>query len=279
MTRAGARARPTGRAGGRSRAAASGSSAVDAVAQPDHVALGLGQLRRPSAAASPRARLTSTSSSSGRARRSAAGRRRPVSPSSPTGRSRLVTVRAASRTSSTCSSGSSASAAISSSVGSRPSRAPQLALGADDLALALADVHRDADRARLVGQAALDRLADPEGGVGGELEALAVVELLGRADQAEDALLDQVEQRQLLALVLLGDRDDEAQVGVDHPLLGLEVALLDALGQLDLLVRGQQRVAADLVEEQLEGVGGRAGEVAVAGSAVRLDARRGRSRR
>src|SRR4051794_15352422 len=41
-----------------------------------------------------------------------------------------------------------------------------------------------------------DRLADPPGGVGGELEALAPVELLDRVHQAEVALLDEVEQRQ-----------------------------------------------------------------------------------
>ena len=96
--------------------------------------------------------------------------------------------------------------------------------------------------------------ADPEGRVGRELVALAPVELLGRADQAEDALLDQVEQGQVLALVLLRDRDDQAQVRVDHALLGLEVAALDRLRQLDLLVGAQQRVAPDLVEEQLERV-------------------------
>ena len=139
----------------------------------------------------------------------------------------------------------------------------ELALDAGDLALALADVHRDPDRARLVREPALDRLAHPEGRVGGELVALAPVELLGRADEAEDALLDQVEQRELLALVLLRDRDDEAQVRVDHALLGLEVALLDALGQLHLLVGGEQRIAADLVEEELQRVGGRARQLAV----------------
>ena len=124
----------------------------------------------------------------------------------------------------------------------------------------------------LFGQAALDRLADPEGGVGGELVALAPVELLGRPDQAEDALLDQVEKRQLLPLVLLGDRHDEAQVRVDHALLGAEVALLDPLREVDLLVSREQGVAPDLVQEQLESVGCGGGELAVAESR-RLDAR------
>src|SRR5215212_5906371 len=146
----------------------------------------------------------------------------------------------------------------------------QLTLRARHLALALADVHRDPDRARLVRDAALDRLADPERRVGRELVAAAPVELLGRADQPEDALLDQVEQRQVVALVLLRERHDQAQVRVDHLILRLGVALLDALRELDLLLRAEQRVAADLVEEQLHRVGGVRREV-VAADARRLD--------
>ena len=73
-------------------------------------------------------------------------------------------------------------------------------------------MHGNADRARLVGQRAGDRLADPPGGVGGELEALAVVELLRGADEPERALLDQVEEWEALVAVVLGDRDDQAQV-------------------------------------------------------------------
>ena len=131
----------------------------------------------------------------------------------------------------------------------------ELALGAADLVELLDDVDRDADRARLVGERARDRLADPPGRVGRELEALAVVELLRGAHQAERALLDQVEERQPLVAVVLGDRDDEAQVGLDHLLLGVEVAALDALGEIDLLLRGEQADLADVLQEQLQGVG------------------------
>ena len=110
--------------------------------------------------------------------------------------------------------------ATSSSVGSRSSFAFSSRSAARDLALAVADVRRDPDRPGAVLDAALDRLADPEGRVGGELVALAPVELLGGADQPEDALLDEVEQRQVVGRVLLGERDDQAQVRVDQPLLG-----------------------------------------------------------
>src|SRR4051812_10970239 len=54
-------------------------------------------------------------------------------------------------------------------------------------------VHGDADGARLVGDGAGDRLADPPRGVGTELVALAVLELLHGADQSDVAFLDQVE--------------------------------------------------------------------------------------
>ena len=84
------------------------------------------------------------------------------------------------------------------------------------------------------------------------------------ADQAEDALLDQVEQVEVLAHVAAGVRDDQPQVRVDQPLLCLQVAALDALGEVDLLLLGEQRIAAHLVEEELERVRGGLGEVAVA---------------
>ena len=57
-----------------------------------------------------------------------------------------------------------------------------------------------------------------------------------------------------LALVPAGVGDHEAQVRVDHPILGDEVALLDALRQLDLLVRLEQGVLARLAQEELQRV-------------------------
>ena len=117
-------------------------------------------------------------------------------------------------------------------------------------------MHGDPDGPALVGERAGDRLADPPGGVGRELEAAAPVELLDGAHEAERALLDQVEEGEAAAAVALGDRDDETQVGLDHLLLGGLVAELDALGEADLVGGGEQRHAADVLEEELERVGG-----------------------
>src|SRR5438128_1981936 len=82
----------------------------------------------------------------------------------------------------------------------------------------VAGVDRQTDGAGRVGDASLHGLANPPGGVRRELEALAPVELLDGVDQAEVALLDEIQQRQTRRLVLLGDRDDQAQVGVDEGL-------------------------------------------------------------
>src|SRR3712207_1515255 len=100
------------------------------------------------------------------------------------------------------------------------------------------------------GDGAGDRLADPPGRVRRELVAAPVVELLDRADQAERALLDQVEEREPAAEVALRDRDDKAQVGLDHVLLRGHVATLDPLRELDLLGGGQELHAADRAQVQ-----------------------------
>src|SRR5258708_2516046 len=124
--------------------------------------------------------------------------------------------------------------ACATSAATRPARRraaelrPERALGAVQLLHPLDDVDRHADRSRLVGERPRDGLADPPGRVGRELVAAAPVELLDGADQAERALLDQVEERQALVAVVLGDRDDQAQVRLDHPRLGLRGAPLAA---------------------------------------------------
>src|SRR5450830_217128 len=132
----------------------------------------------------------------------------------------------------------------------------QLALHADELVDGLDHVHRDADRACLVGDGARDRLADPPGGVGAELVAFAVVELLDGADEAEVAFLDEIQEQHASAHVALGDGHDEAQVGLDELALGVHVAALDALGQRHLFFGREERYLADLLEIHAHGVVG-----------------------
>src|SRR6185312_8489336 len=95
-----------------------------------------------------------------------------------------------------------------------------LARGPDDLVDRLDHMHRDTDGARLVGDRTGDSLPNPPGGVGRELVAAAVLEFVDGLHQADIALLDEVQELQAAVRILLGDRDHEAKVGLDHLLLG-----------------------------------------------------------
>ena len=75
----------------------------------------------------------------------------------------------------------------------------------------------------------------------------------------ERSLLDEIQERHAQTAVPLRDGDDQAQVRLDHHALGDRIAALDALRQRHLFGRGEQLVAADIGEEQLEAVG-RAGD-------------------
>ncbi len=83
-----------------------------------------------------------------------------------------------------------------------------------------------------------------------------MVELLHGAQQPQRALLHEVGQRHavLLALVALGDVHDQAQVRLDHAVLGHEVAALDPPREPQLVGRGEQRRARDVGEEAGEAV-------------------------
>ena len=168
-----------------------------------------------------------------------------LSSSSPIGVSRLIGSLAILRTLRTFSSGMSSFSASSSGVGSRPISCSIWRRGADDLVDRLDHVHRDADGARLVGDRAGDRLADPPGGVGRELVAAPVLELVDRLHQADVALLDQVQELQAAVGVFLGDGDHQAQVRLDHLLLGLPglaLAFLHGLHDAAVVVDRQARL-------------------------------------
>src|ERR1035437_3435108 len=111
-------------------------------------------------------------------------------------------------------------------------------------------VDRDADGAGLVGDGTRDGLADPPRRVGAELEALLVVELLDRTDQADVALLNQVQEAHAPADVLLGDRHDEPEVGRGQLLARVAAdsdQLATPMGELG--VEGNFRVVAETLEQ------------------------------
>ena len=96
-----------------------------------------------------------------------------------------------------------------------------LARRADQLVDGLDHVHRNTDGARLIGNRAGDRLADPPGGIGREFIAAAVFKLIDGLHQADVAFLDQVQELQAAVGVFFGNRDHEPQVRLDHFLFAL----------------------------------------------------------
>ncbi len=124
----------------------------------------------------------------------------------------------------------------------------------------LDDVNRQAHRARLVHDGALDGLPYPPGRIGREAKAAFGIELLHRMDQPEVALLDQVEQRQATVDVTPCDLDDQPQIALDHAVARRFITLLYAARELLFFRGGQQLGNADVVQVQ-------AGRVMCRGSA------------
>ena len=90
-------------------------------------------------------------------------------------------------------------------------------------------MHRQTNRPAIVGDGAPDRLADPPGRVGRELEAASELKAIDRFHQADVAFLDQIEQREPASEVALGDRDHQAEIGFDQLLLRLDEQVLALL--------------------------------------------------
>ena len=82
----------------------------------------------------------------------------------------------------------------------------------------------------MVRDGASDGLTDPPRRVRRELEPPPILEAVHGLHQADVALLDKVEQRQIAAEIALGHRHDEPEVGLHQLALGLPdgpVARLD----------------------------------------------------
>ena len=127
----------------------------------------------------------------------------------------------------------------------------QVALGAQHDVELLDHMDRQSDGARLVHDPALDALANPPGGIGRKAKPSLRVEFFDGVDQAEIALLDQIEQRHPAIGVVLGDVHHQAQVVLDHALTRAEITGLGQTRAVQLLLRAQEGGMADVVEVQL----------------------------
>ena len=115
----------------------------------------------------------------------------------------------------------------------------------------------NADGAGLVRDGAGNGLPNPPGGVGGEFEALGVVKLLNRLNQAQVALLNQVQELHTASHIALGDGYHQTKVCLAQALLGflaLFATCLDGKGQIDFLLGSEQRNTANFLEVNLDRV-------------------------
>ena len=104
-------------------------------------------------------------------------------------------------------------------------------------------MHRYSDGSCLVGNASGDCLSDPPCGIGAELVALAVLEFLDSLDQTDVSFLNEVEEMKSSVCVLLGNRNNETQVGLNQAVLcGLE----HLHAPLDLIGLGKNHIAVVL---------------------------------
>src|SRR6185503_7565961 len=144
------------------------------------------------------------------------------------------------------------------------------ALGAHVAVELLEHLHRDAHRARLLGEPAQDRLADPQRSVRAEAQAALRLEAVHGVDQSQVPLLDQVEERQPAVAVGARHVHDQPEVGEDHPAPGVLVAGARARRGLEQLGVREQLHLADLVQVEVEQVA-----LGLAGQLPRLERDRG----
>src|SRR5215208_3911412 len=122
---------------------------------------------------------------------------------------------------------------------------PKLVVGAGHLAHLLAHVDGNPDGPPLVSNRPLYGLTYPPRSIGGEAEAPVGVELFNRLHKTYVALLDQIFEGQTTPTRLLGYRDNQPEVLLDESIAGSFVTLLGPLGEVYLLLVGQELVIAD----------------------------------
>src|SRR5215213_9282079 len=122
---------------------------------------------------------------------------------------------------------------------------PKLVVGAGHLAHLVAYVDGNPDGSPLLNNRSLYGLTYPPRSIGGEPKAPVGVELPNCLHKTDVALLDQILEGQATSARLLGYRDNKPQVLLDEFLAGSFVTLLGSLGEVYLLLVGQELALAD----------------------------------
>ena len=127
-------------------------------------------------------------------------------------------------------------------------------------------MHGQADGPGLVKNGTGDGLADPPGGIGGELVSLFIIKTENRPHKTKIAFLDQIGQGQSLVHVAFGNGNHQPEVGPDHrvlgaldgPVIGLDLGVqLEQLTTFRILAVGHQNTVPHVIELLLFGFQGR----------------------
>jgi len=129
--------------------------------------------------------------------------------------------------------------------------AVQLITGPLDRMNVLHDMDRQADGTPVVHEETLHALAYPPGGVGRKTKAPLGIKLFQGMDQAQIALLYQIQEGNAPVQIAFGDIHHQAQIVLNHFLAGAKVTGPHRPGQRQLLIRRQQRFSTDFVEIEL----------------------------
>src|SRR6516162_5530068 len=95
------------------------------------------------------------------------------------------------------------------------------------------------NRFALVCQRMFDRLLNPPRAVSAQLAALSRIKAFYGLNQTDISFRNQIEERQPEIRVVVSDLNDQSEVCFNHPSPSLLVALLNACGQLNLLLHSQ----------------------------------------
>lgn len=82
-------------------------------------------------------------------------------------------------------------------------------------------MNRDADGARLISNRPGNRLTDPPGCIGGELIAATILKFINGLHQANVSFLNEVQELQAAISIFLRNRNNEAEIGLNHFFLRL----------------------------------------------------------
>ena len=124
----------------------------------------------------------------------------------------------------------------------------ELAEGLVDLVQGPHLVQRKSHDAALLRKGLKYGLANPPHGIGYEFETSGLIEFLCGLDQTEIAFVDKVRKAEALVLILLCDGNHETEVCPGKLLESFLVSLAYALGEFHFLFRGNQLLAAYLLE-------------------------------